>query len=548
MLGRFIFQRGLAAKPIKVALTVACTYFSLSGCTPDQDKIPPSSRTVTIRVAHSTETEGFIAEAKRTFLIANPVLPDGAKILVETVSENSMAASQKIATGELKVEAWLAPSSALINLTNQKVRNLGAQQADCTQLFGSPVILAAPSDQAALISDNQVFSWERITEMLGSGAAPLVRLSHPTLSGSDAGVASTEQLFRFASRINDADTAPTWSDDAASKMRELEKHIWQRAQESRTLLSKVSSSRPEKMHLALTTEREVVQYNKAKPNHQRVAMLYSTLPTVWLDYNLCRSESDWISVEQKVVYALFKRHLSSDAMQRAATIEGFRPSITKRVDPKVLGAELGVNLSMPIVSAVAPTAGLFGEILTNWNNFLPPVHLAVVVDSSASMAGSALLAVKDALRELFARLPTRVTASLITFSTEPNLKVAPTTDMAQLIIALDPLEPQGGSAVFDGIKLGLDTLMSTEPESSRSILIFITDGEAGNSQIPQEQIERALVEAADSLGLHLIGIGIKQGTENFLPLTRLTESADGVFKETPLGGLPETLGLILESL
>jgi uncharacterized protein YegL len=548
MLSRFNLRRRLAIEPITVAFSAFLAFATLSGCNLEQEESPPSSRTFTLRIAHSPELAGFIAEAKRTFLILNPALPDGAKVIVETVAERSADAANKIATGELKVEAWLASSSALINLANQNVRNLGAQQSECVQLFGSPVVLAAPPEKAGLISDNQMFSWARVNESLQGSNSPRVRLSHPNPGGSDAGLAATEQLFRFSSGTNEPDVSSNWSDKTASKMRELEKLVWQRAEQSTTLLNRVSSSGADPLHLALTTERETIQFNSSKTTHQKVSILYSTAPTVWLDYNLCRAESDWISAEQKIVYALFKRHLSSEAMQRAATVEGFRPSITKRVDPKIFGAAIGVNLNMPTISAGAPSAEFTREMFANWSDLLPPAHIAVVIDSSASMEGAALLAVKDSLRELFARLPARVTVSMITFSTEPTLKVGPTQDMAAVIMALDPLEPQGGSAVFDGVKLGLDTLKSPEPKTNRPILIFITDGEAGNSEIPQASIERELVEAANSIGLHVIGIGIKQGTENFQPLRQLTESADGVFKETPLGGLPQTLGLILETL
>ena len=130
-----------------------------------------------------------------------------------------------------------------------------------------------------------------------------------------------------------------------------------------------------------------------------------------------------------------------------------------------------------------------------------PVHLAVVVDTSGSMSGQGKIThARMAARELVGLLDDQDTFSLVTFDDRGEVQVAaaPVTDPARVERAIDGIQPDGGTNLYDGLQLGLQQLRGDAHEGVKRV-VLLSDGQANVG-----------ITDASSLA-HLAGSGVSQG-------------------------------------
>ncbi len=112
------------------------------------------------------------------------------------------------------------------------------------------------------------------------------------------------------------------------------------------------------------------------------------------------------------------------------------------------------------------------------------VYLMVVVDTSGSMFGEPMEAMREGLRIATTSINGGNQVGLVTFSDRAVYRVplAPFDQLQhqRLLAAIDTLEADGGTAMYDATLLGLAELMTRrqqDPEG-RFFLLLLTDGEA----------------------------------------------------------------------
>jgi tight adherence protein B len=94
------------------------------------------------------------------------------------------------------------------------------------------------------------------------------------------------------------------------------------------------------------------------------------------------------------------------------------------------------------------------------------------------MGDSGIAAARQAAHAYLNGLPGDVKAGLLTFASRPQLVVAPTTDRARLIVALDGVRAGGDTALFDAVRSAVDAMTAAGlgPDSKRG-LVVLSDGE-----------------------------------------------------------------------
>ncbi|HZU20686.1 MAG TPA: VWA domain-containing protein [Gaiellaceae bacterium] len=114
--------------------------------------------------------------------------------------------------------------------------------------------------------------------------------------------------------------------------------------------------------------------------------------------------------------------------------------------------------------------------------------VVLLVDVSGSMQASdvkptRLLAAAHAMSLFAARVPRNVRIGLISFSSGPNVLVPPTTDRALLAEGIDLLEPEGGTAIGDGLGVAVQVVKAAVGNVKRSkdgkipgAIILLSDG------------------------------------------------------------------------
>jgi Ca-activated chloride channel family protein len=163
----------------------------------------------------------------------------------------------------------------------------------------------------------------------------------------------------------------------------------------------------------------------------------------------------------------------------------------------------------------------------------PPLHVALVIDRSGSMAGEKLEHASRSAAWLGSRLRPADELALVTFDDEVRL-VLPRTpvDADRLAAALASVRPGGTTNLSGGWLKGLEQLRSSPAEATRRILL-LTDGMA-NAGITDGGALAALPRRAQADGVGTTTIGFGADFDEDL-LTAMADSGGGNahWAETP---------------
>jgi VWFA-related protein len=123
-----------------------------------------------------------------------------------------------------------------------------------------------------------------------------------------------------------------------------------------------------------------------------------------------------------------------------------------------------------------------------------PLPAVLVFDTSSSVVGERLLALRRAGEAFLDGLRPADEVSLVTFSEEIVRAAPPTSDKDALRGALNRLDPEGATAVFDALYAALALADSHD----RSLVVLFTDGEDNMSILGERQL-RTVAERSGAL-------------------------------------------------
>jgi len=114
-----------------------------------------------------------------------------------------------------------------------------------------------------------------------------------------------------------------------------------------------------------------------------------------------------------------------------------------------------------------------------------PLNAVLALDMSASSAGQRLIDLRAGSAALVKGLRPRDRLGLTTFNHAVGSRVPLTEESAAVSPVLDRLEPEGETAVLDGV---FAALMTTLAEPGRSLVIVFTDGRDTASWLVSEEV------------------------------------------------------------
>jgi Ca-activated chloride channel family protein len=148
--------------------------------------------------------------------------------------------------------------------------------------------------------------------------------------------------------------------------------------------------------------------------------------------------------------------------------------------------------------------------------------IVLLVDVSGSMRAddvkpTRLGAAQNAMISFLSRMPRNVKVGLVSFSTEPNVLVPPTTDRSQMQEGIDLLEPESGTAIGDGIAVATQVAQSAIGHAPRApgakapaAIVMLSDGAQTRGILsPLEGADRA---KAAGIRIDTIALGTPNGT------------------------------------
>jgi tight adherence protein B len=113
----------------------------------------------------------------------------------------------------------------------------------------------------------------------------------------------------------------------------------------------------------------------------------------------------------------------------------------------------------------------------------------LVVDTSGSMGEAGMRTVRAAVAAFLKSVPDDVRVGLVSFAGSARLELAPTTDQGRVQSAVNSLESDGETALYDGLDLGVRALGS---KGERSILLLSDGADTASSKASQASVTAAI--------------------------------------------------------
>ncbi len=181
---------------------------------------------------------------------------------------------------------------------------------------------------------------------------------------------------------------------------------------------------------------------------------------------------------------------------------------------------------LPLVLLLAALAAASVAVARPFTDLSVPSDRAtvvLVVDVSGSMRAddikpTRLDAAAHAMSVFATKVPKQVRIGLISFSSDPNILVIPTTDRAELQQGIDLLEPEGGTAIGDALYVAVQTVRASVGQNAPrnkdgkipGAIVLLSDGaQTRGSLTPLQGADKA---KAAGVRVYTVALGTNHGT------------------------------------
>lgn len=479
-----------------VALFAAPIVVFVSACSGGSAAVPA----VTVRLLFPTELHGLMQRLQKRIADHPPTLADGQLVRLELSVEPALAAARKVSSGELKPDAWIVSSPALVGYTNSHIVNLGAPQVECKLLFTSPLVVAMHSAQAERFAkQGESFSWRRFTATLarqaGTGRpideiASLVVLDPRTSISGFSALLALDYLARAAATpvaaAPDSETAastPTLP-AAFKSLAGLQQFVTAYPLSEDQGFDRIVEHGTRRLAYLVTSEREVALANQraSSGGQATITALYPEEGTVWQEYSLCRSQADWVSPAHVAAIGKIAETLRLVEFQELAGREGFRPLAPLPAPTAPLLESFGVQPLRNPDHASPPDAAPIIAAIDGWQEFRRPSATLFVLDRSAAAGGATIQAGQRLFRRLFATVGTRDRAALMGFSDDVQLMADFGASKDLFYNLLDSSTSAGDSALADALMASVRAVQRGDLAPFRKNIVIFTAGRTDQSK------------------------------------------------------------------
>ncbi|MFM7548579.1 MAG: extracellular solute-binding protein [Cyanobacteriota bacterium] len=258
----------------------------------------------------------------------------------------------------------------------------------------------------------------------------------------------------------------------------------------------------------------------------------------------------WVSEREREAALLLIERLQQPDLQRIAADQGLRPA-NPAVPMSRVTAAYGADPRAVYDSLRAPRPEVVEAIISLWRDQVKkPSRVALVVDSSGSMAGDKLPSAQRSLQAYLAQIGPRDVVGLIDFDStvrEPVVLRGGSSGATAAAAFVGGLQAEGGTRLYDAVEAGRDWLRRTRRPGEILAVVVLTDGVDSGSrrslQALEAELRRSGFAGDERIGVFTIGYG-NSGDYDAALLRRIAQSNGGEFME----GTPDSILKRMESL
>lgn len=140
-----------------------------------------------------------------------------------------------------------------------------------------------------------------------------------------------------------------------------------------------------------------------------------------------------------------------------------------------------------------------------------PTALALTIDTSGSMQGDKIEHAREAARRLVSEMHDGDRLSIVTFASGSRVRVAPTViddrTRRHALAVIDELSAEGGTAMFEGLKVAESQLWGTPDTHLVRRMVVISDGIATEGPSSPDELAR-VAEVGLQRGIQVTAVGV----------------------------------------
>ena len=486
---------------------------------------PPNAEVVDV-VANTSLTP-WLREAIANFNEMEIESEDGRPVYAVLTPNDAGQAIANMADGPLP-DLWIPDSTTWVEVLQAE----GVENFDsCVSVAESPLVIAMWRPLAESLGwPGRELGWLDIGSLAADPGAwayysggqfgETLRLGH-THPGLSATGAST--LLAVVQAAEAGEVAVEAEDVAQpivqASVRAFESAVSWFSTNTANLAQTMSERGIEFLGAAVVYESDVIYYGQGDPE---IVPIYPFEGTYLAEHVACLNAAS----EDAEATLLFRDYLSEGVAQEMASAFGLRPVDGRVALAAPFDEARGIDLSQPEVIFPTPDVDALFAAQELWQSARKDVNLVMLLDVSGSMYGDKIDNMRRAAVQFVEQMGEDDVLTLIAFSAEPQLLIRDQRvgdDRATIIQAIQNLESQGDTTLYDAIGQGATLVADNTRTETTDAMIVLTDGNDTASYLYTAE-EAAAAASASGATVFTIAYG---GDADEELLQQLALSANG---------------------
>jgi Ca-activated chloride channel homolog len=479
----------------KLTLILILLAILLPGCTTLGDL---TAARINITMVYGSEKEDWLVPLVEQFNQEKHKTEDGSIIVVEATPMGSIETAREINNGSLQPTIWSPASSIYLPIANADWRQKHADDlitGTPNDLVLSPIVIAMWKPMAeALGWPEKALGWSDIGAMafseegwsaFGYPEWGNFKFGHTHPAYSNSGICAViASTYAGAEKQRDLILEDLQQQKTIDFLSSVEKSIIHYGSSTGFFATRMFERGPSYLSAAAMYENLVVyqESERLSGNTQQlpVVAIYPKEGTFWSNHPFIILNANWVTGEQRSAAEIFEDFLLDKPQQLLAIEYGFRPA-----DPSIpltspLDEAHGVDTRQPQTVLEVPQAEVIRGIEELWRQVKKPVDLVLVVDTSGSMGGEKITAVRASLQEFIKLLGDNDRLQIITFNTE-LIEMTPLTLLGEkredISRRVTGIIENGDTRLYDAVASAYDGLETAgNPDHIRAIVV-LSDGQ-----------------------------------------------------------------------